>query len=188
MIVSPTIPPQARLTFERTCSAVKQALGPAANCADIMGLLEQESGFNDAAVSKAGARGFAQFTADTAELMARKYPSLRPPNPHNRDWSEKALGLLVAELRDGFKGVAASQCSLWLLITSAYNGGPSILRKERLMCAADLKCNESLWFDNIELKKSRAQWAWDENRDYVFKVFWRAQKYASAGMGTSACH
>lgn len=188
MVVPSTIPPQARLTFERTCAAVKVALGPAANCADIMGLLEQESGFRDNAVSSAGARGFAQFTDGTAELMARKYPALRPPNPHSRDWSEKALGLLVMELRDSFKGMAASPCTLWLLIASAYNGGPTILRKERLLCDVDLKCDESLWFNNIELKKARAQWAWDENRDYVFKLFWRAQKYAAAGLGTSACH
>ena len=188
MVAPATISAQAKLSFTRTCVALTQTLGPTANCADAMGLLEQESGFNDAAVSSAGARGVAQFTKDTAELMARKYPTLRPPDPHNRVWAEKALGLLLAELMDQFRGVAASPCTLWLLVTSAYNGGPGLLRKERLQCAVDLQCNESLWFGNIETKIARAKWAWDENRDYVFKVFWRAKKYATAGMGTSLCH
>ena len=153
-----------------------------------MGLLEQESGFRDDLVSSAGAKGRAQFTDATAELMARKYPTLRPPNPYSWDWSRKALGLLLAELRTSATGRGDSPCSEWLFMASMYNGGPTMFFRERDLCKMDESCNSRRWFTFVEEKRVRAVWAFKENRDYVWKVFLRGAKYAADGLGTSTCH
>lgn len=163
--------------------------GPNPPCANVLALVETESRFNPEALSNKGAAGPGQFIAATAAGMCRNYPNeLCPPRPNDWDWSAKAIARHLKESMDRLASSTASECSAGLMSLSEYNGGPAALGRERALCQVDGGCDTTRWFLNVELQKSRADWAYKENRDYVFRVFQRSEKYVNAGMGRSWCH
>lgn len=180
---------KARLYAPLLCKHAASVFGPNPPCASVLGLVEQESAFNAEALSRVGAKGPGQFMPVTAEAMCRNYPTvLCPAKPNDWEWSAKAISYLLKESMDRLASNTASDCSAGLMSYSEYNGGPTALARERALCQVDAECDTKRWFDHVETHKSRAQWAFDENRDYVLKVFQRSVKYANAGMGRAWCH
>lgn len=170
------------------CRHLASVFGPNPPCATVLGLVEQESAFNADALSRVGARGPGQFMPKTAADMCKSYPNvLCPAKPNDWEWSAKAIAYLLKESMDRLDGVSASECSAGLMSLSEYNGGPTALARERALCQVAVGCDSKMWFFNVELQKSRADWAFEENRDYVLKVYTRSQKYANAGMGRAWC-
>ena len=171
------------------CKHLASVFGPNPPCADVLALVETESAFNAEAMSRVGAKGPGQFMPTTAKGMCRNYPTkLCPPKPNDWGWSALAIAYHLKESMDRLTDNTASECSAGLMSLSEYNGGPVALGRERALCQVDSGCDSTRWFLNVELEKSRADWAFKENRDYVFRVFQRSQKYMLAGMGRSWCH
>ena len=121
-----------------------------------------------------------QFIDSTAEAMARIYPDLRPPKPMEPKWCIRARDrLLMENYRRYEKG--RSECSTWLLSFLGYNGSPAALDREIALCRTDPDCDPTRYFYNIELKRSRVEWAWKENRQYPISILTRQPLYATWG-------
>ena len=182
------IHPKARLMGPVLCKHIGEVFGPNPPCATALGLVETESAFDAGALSTAGAMGPGQFMPATARALAKKYPKqLGDMKPNDWVWTGKAIAILWKELMTSYLPTSASECSAALFTMSGYNGGPVALARERAMCQVAGGCDAGQWYSNVELQKSRAEWAFKENRDYVSKVITRGFKYANANMGRAFC-
>lgn len=134
-----------------------------------------ESAYRDA-TSRAGAQGFAQFMPATARLMAKRYPELRPANPRDPGWALRAQALHMRDLVALYP-TAATKCDRFAFALSAYNGGPLALARERAAAR-----DTAIWFNNVELQRSRTVLNWNENRGYVRRILFQVEpRYTRAG-------
>ncbi len=87
---------------------------------------------------------------------------------------------LDPHVRDGFRRTlaAATERDRLAFTLSAYNGGESGVRQDRLLCRNTRGCDPAAWFDNVELYslKSRkpnpgyGSSAFKINREYIHLV------------------
>lgn len=122
-----------------------------------------------------------------AELRAQ-YASLRGWSDDKR-FDPKYQLLALVEMDHGiYRRVldVASATDQLAFTLSAYNGGESGVRQDRLLCANMVGCDQTRWFNNVErysLKTRKpnpgyGQSAFDINRGYVTNViFVRRPKY-----------
>jgi len=133
--------------------------------------IHQESSWNYLAKSQY-ASGLSQFTWKTAEWIIDIYPELEKANVFNPIWSIRAM-LLYNQWLDA-RISSADQCEQWAMVLSSYNGGLNWLKKDKLLSKAN-GANPSIWWNNVELYSSRANWAMLENRDYPRKIIFQHQ-------------
>ena len=142
--------------------------------------LDQESACQRGAISSAGARGLAQMMPATANLLARRYPELRPVDVHDPNWSIRAQLYLMRDLLDQYDG-ARSECDQWQFAWAAYNGGERALMAEQALAPDRLK-----WMNSVQPQRKRSQANWNENRGYVRAIPIRERRMIAAGVNGSA--
>lgn len=117
---------------------------------------------------------------NTQQELRRQYASLRGWTDDKKFDSQYQL-LAVVEMDHGiFRRVlnAADDRQRLAMTASAYNGGESGLRQDRLLCSNKPGCDARYWFDNVELYSLKTrrvnpgygQSAYDINRGYVRNV------------------
>lgn len=125
--------------------------------------IHQESAWQPRARS-AYAAGLAQFTPDTADWMARRYPELGGADVYNPQWAMRALLRYDHWLYQQLDG--ADDCEHWAFVLSAYNGGLGWVQRDRRK-AGQLGLQPRRWFGSVEtVNAGRAGWAFKENRSY----------------------
>ena len=72
------------------------------------------------------------------------------------------------------------------MILSSYNGGLGWLKKDIKLASSKGK-NPELWWNNVELHSSRADWAIKENRSYPKKILFDHQSSYSTWGRSIAC-
>ncbi|GAA0721418.1 lytic transglycosylase domain-containing protein [Dokdonella soli] len=136
--------------------------------------IHQESGCHAAIVSRSGAEGLAQFMPDTAQDMARLYPTeLGPADPTNPRWAIAAQARYMRDLMRDHAG--RTECDTWAFGLAAYNGGSGWVDRDIAVCrrkpingATCACCVADRWFGNVELSPDlrRSPSARAENRGY----------------------
>lgn len=149
--------------------------------------VEAESAWIDGQVSSARARGLCQFIEPTALGIEKQNPGLGALGRYSPAWCARAQAYLMRDLFTAF-GYKRTPCSGWLISLAGYNGSPSTLRKEILMCDATPGCDSNRWFEHIATQRARAWVHWNESRAYVMRIFSRETDYVAAGWGASVCH
>lgn len=168
--------PAASYRYRRAIElAGVRAFGLGAPVALLAAQIRAESAYSATATSHAGAQGMAQFMPDTARSMARLYPELRPANPRDPAWAFRAQALHMRDLVAAYPG-AATECDRYALALSAYNGGPRALDRERALAS-----DPSIWFDGVEVQRSRTRANWNENRTYVRYILIEQEPRFAAG-------
>lgn len=179
------VPPEARAWKRQYLGAARQVWGldlPAWQAAQV----GQESGWRDGLTSSAGARGLCQFIPATAAGVERQYAGLESWGRYSPRWCFYAQSLLMRELFHDYRP-DRDECSAIAFAGSAYNGGPTMLRREIALCVTDPICDHEHWSENVETKNARAGWAWRENRSYVHRITVREPVYAASGWGRAYC-
>ena len=151
------------------------------------GQIHQESAWRPD-VSSPYADGLTQFTPDTAKWIAELYPDLGTADAFNPKWAIRAMLRYNKHLYSLFKDVT-SECDRWAFVLSSYNGGYGWIKRDRRIAISNGK-DPTKWWDNVELYSSRAEWAFEENRDYPRKIIYiRQELYLqdSRWPGTKIC-
>lgn len=169
--------------------AVQSVYGLDGPVARIAALVQVESNWDPQAES-IYAQGLTQFTPRTAEWMAELYPELRPADPWSAQWSLLAASYYTKRILSGihpFKNPIAA-CDLWAFDLSAYNGGPTWLKRDRLLTQSKGD-DPDVWFGQTEKHSNRAHWAFEENRAYPGKILlhWEPRYLAAGWPGSVAC-
>ncbi|MEE9250984.1 MAG: lytic transglycosylase domain-containing protein, partial [Alphaproteobacteria bacterium] len=131
----------------------------------LLALLRQESAFDIAAISDAGARGLMQLLPSTARIVARQLKlgySTRKLTT-DAEYNMTLGAAYLARLLDQFAGS-------YVLALAAYNGGPTRVRRW-LRANGDPRRADVDVIDWIELIP------FDETRDYVQRVLENLQVY-----------
>ena len=174
--------PERAYTYQRYAFAVwRDTFGTDAPVATLAAQIHQESAWRHDAQSPY-AHGLAQFTPPTAEDMARWYPELRPADTGDPRWALRAQAYYMARLADG----GADEPADWAFRLSAYNGGLGWTRRDRRQCSETTGCNPERWACHAARTPDprRADWAIEENRDYVRRILTRhGKRYERAGWG-----
>ena len=140
--------------------------------------IHQESSWNHLAKSKY-AEGLSQFTGSTAEWIIKIFPELEDANVYNPIWSIRAMLLYDTWLNERIS--SSGECNQWAMILSSYNGGLTWLNMDKEITKNNNKDPET-WWNNVENYSSRANWAYQENRDYPKKIIFLHQpKYLNCG-------
>ena len=145
--------------------------------------IQQESSWDYLAKSPY-AEGLTQFTPSTAKWLKELYPELSNGNVYNPIWSIRAMLLFDQWLDKNIK--TKNECNQWAMILSSYNGGLGWLKKDIQLASSKGK-NPELWWNNVELYSSRADWAIKENRNYPRKILLNHQSIYSNWGRVVAC-
>lgn len=173
------IPSHSALYRIKLTREVTSQFGLNAPVARFAAQIHQESGWRPDARSPF-AKGLTQFTPPTAEWIAQVYPALHPPNPWDAEWAIRAQVTYMQHLLRQVQP-AASECDLWAFAMSAYNGGGGWVRRDRRL-AERAGADPDRWFGHVELHTRRADWAREENREYVRRILLRLEDaYVRAG-------
>lgn len=113
------------------------------------------------------AQGMAQFTQATAQWLHNVCPQLGAADPWDPNWSVRAVVCYDAWLHAQVDG--GSACDRWAFTLSAYNGGLGWVTRDQRLAQAQ-GADPLRWFEHVDAYSSRAQWAIEENRNYVRKI------------------
>jgi soluble lytic murein transglycosylase len=137
----------------------------------VLGITRQESSFDPAARSGAGARGMMQLLPATAQIVARRnglgWGSLEDP-----DFNMKVGSAFLGQLVDQFSGS-------YVLAAAAYNAGPNRPTQWTSLCG-DPRSASADPLDFIECIP------FSETRDYVMRVLEATQVYRARLAGGTA--
>lgn len=130
------------------------------------------------------ANGCAQFTPDTAKWASKTFcRDLGNPNTSEPEWAYTCGVRYMLWLH---KRVATyrTECDRWAFALMGYNGGLGNVRKQQAATAKAGKDAGS--FQDVKRFKVRAQWAHDENMDYVERILGsRITKYNENNYGVT---
>jgi hypothetical protein len=149
----------------------------------------QESGWREGLTSSAKARGQCQAIEPTAIALNKQVPGLSSLPMYGPHWCAVAQAALMKELYGRFRMAGRGECDQLKFALSAYNGGLVMLSREIAECVRDGvdNCDPTQWSEHVEYKRSRAGWAFVENRTYVRRIIARESTYATAGWGREWC-
>lgn len=174
--------PERAYQYQRMAmQAWHSEFGLNAPTATLAGQIHQESAWRPSARSPF-AFGLAQFTAPTAEDVARWNRELAPADPGDPRWALRAQAYYMARLLARYPDADEA----WLLALAGYNSGPGWTDRSRAVCRADPCCAPGRWAGHVEhaLDPRHADWAVKENRDYVRRiVIEHGPAYERAGWG-----
>lgn len=154
--------------------------GMDAPVADFAGQFQQESGWDPAARSPAGAQGMAQFMPDTADWISQRFPALHSREPFNPSWAMRALVQYDQWLWQHV--TAADDCQRMAFTLSAYNGGLGWVNRDKTL-AMQRGLDPRVWFDSVStVNAGRSAANWRENRGYPQRILYQnAPRYLSWG-------
>ncbi|EHB3805011.1 transglycosylase SLT domain-containing protein [Salmonella enterica subsp. enterica serovar Bonariensis] len=174
-------PPAAALKYRSdVIRSARVDWGLNAPVADFAAQLHQESGWDPAARSPAGAEGLAQFMPSTADWIAGLMPHLASREPYNPGWAIRAL---VSYDRWLWSRVAVPDgCERMAMTLSAYNGGLGWVNRDRRL-ARTRGLDDVRWFGSVEtVNAGRSAANWRENRHYPQRILRElAPRYLSWG-------
>lgn len=128
--------------------------------------IHQESTWDPNAKSPVGASGLAQFMPSTAKWISSIYPcDLRGNQPLDVKWAIRALVTYDKWLYDRI-----DSDERWPMTLSSYNGGKTWLDRDRQL-TTEKGHNDRFWFGNTEKYSKRSASAFNENRDYVRRIW-----------------
>jgi membrane-bound lytic murein transglycosylase MltF len=132
--------------------------------------IQQESAWDEDAVSPAGAQGLAQFMPSTAEWIAKLYPVDLggKANPLDVRWAIRSMVLYDKFLFDRCE-YACDEDNRWRFTLSAYNGGATWVQRDRNLAVSNGKRSDR-WICNVEHYSNRSMSAFKENRGYVKRI------------------
>ena len=183
----PAVATTYRLAIEREAA---RNFGLDAPTARLAAQIHQESGWRANAAS-AYAQGLTQFTPATAAWLPEVCPAVGAPDPWDPQWSLRAQACYMAWL---YKRVtpyryagSMSECTRWAYAFRAYNGGESMLQRERL-AAQKAGADANNW-RAVEPYRVRAAWAHKENVGYPRRILLVLEPaYLAAGWpGQAVC-
>jgi soluble lytic murein transglycosylase-like protein len=182
---APRIPEYSALYRIKLEREVASVWGVDAPVAGIAAQIHQESRWRADAASPY-AHGLMQFTPATSEWIATVFPECAPVDLLDADWSIRC-GVRYDRMLY-LRAPGKTECDRWAFALSDYNGGAKWrIRDQRL--AKHAGADSSVWFDAVELHRSRGAKFHDENRAYVrriLRVLWHV--YADAGWpGSPVC-
>lgn len=184
------IPPVAvtyRLAVEREAA---RNFGLDAPVARLAAQVHQESGWRADAASPY-AQGLTQFTPATARWLPSVCPAVGAPDPWDPQWSLRAqacyMGWLLERVKPFRHARPMSDCSQWAFALRGYNGGESMLNRERL--TAQRGGADANDWRAVEPYRVRAAWAHKENIGYPRRILLALEPaYLAAGWsGKAAC-
>lgn len=145
--------------------------------------IHQESSWRNAARSS-HAEGLAQFTPATAEWIAGHYPDLGEAMPYSPTWAMRAMLRYNRHIKARVKPWYARhvpECDRWAFALAGYNGGPGWISRDRRL-AESSGLDPDRWWRHVEHCSARADWAFEENRQYVRRILLELEpRYISAG-------
>lgn len=166
------IPPASALYRHRVEQAVARAWGVRGSPSLLAAQLHQESTWRADARSHAGALGIAQFIPSTAAWAGEFWRAeLGDFDPFNPQQAIMAAALYDKHLYDEARRIGLGPytfCSRWAFALRAYNGGPGMLRRERML-AWNNGSNANDWLA-VEPYRARAKWAHKENIGYPRRI------------------
>jgi soluble lytic murein transglycosylase-like protein len=166
-LMSIVIPALAFELTEKVRETVDRVWGPTQEATIFYAQIHQESGWDPKARS-AHALGLAQFTPETAKWIAERYPSeLGACDPFDAEWAIRACVRYDKFLFDRVH--EADGEDKWCFTLSGYNGGLGWVSRD-MRLARENGADPRLWWENVELYSTRADWAIKENRGYVKRI------------------
>ena len=174
------IPPKMKPHQKVITAIARQEQGMDSPIGVYAGLVFQESSGNCNAVSSADAKGCTQFTPETVEWAAARFPALRPANVFNPAWAFRAMikYLDFFDVRVPFP----DDCERMAGSLAAYNGGLTWIKRD-----VEKSGGLDYWFDGVEKYSNRAAWAFRENREYPRKILFEHQPIYRHWGGTTVC-
>lgn len=188
LIALAEVPREANAWRRHLTRSAVSVWGVTAPIAAFAAQIEQESGWNPAAISPAGAQGIAQFMPTTAAWIDDIYPDLGAARPLDPRWAITAMVQYDRWLWDRIEN-AANDCERFAFTLAAYNGGLGWVNKARRR-AADTARDARRWFAVVEtINPGRADWAQTENRRYPQRILHVLEvRYLAAGWRPGICH
>ncbi len=185
------VPDRAQGYQRELTRLAQQEFGLSAPVSLFAAQIHQESSWRTDAESPF-AQGMAQFTPDTAEWIARAYPSLGRAAPFSPAWSMRAMLVYDKHIKERINPVYAPRiapCDHWAMTLSGYNGGPGWVNRDRRL-AEHAGADPDQWWGHVEQYTNRADWAREENRHYPKRILKElAPRYHRAGwQGAAICH
>jgi len=147
------------------------SVGSGAETSLVLGITRQESSFDPAARSGAGARGMMQLMPATAETVARR-AGLGWGSLEDADFNMKVGSVYLGQLVNQFSGS-------YVMATAAYNAGPGRPMQWSSLCG-DPRAGSTDPLDFIECIP------FSETRDYVMRVLEATQVYRARLNGGEA--
>lgn len=158
-----------------------RTFGPNAPIATLAAQIHQESGWNCAAVSWAGAQGCGQFMPKTAAYIATLHPKeCMPANPFNAAWDIRCSQLYLRQQINLSRTLGTTECDAMAFGLRAYNGGLGWVRKDRALAAANGR-NPDNWQAVAPFNAGRRHSAWRENTEYPVRIFRLEPRYSEWG-------
>ena len=182
------VPREANAWRRHLTRSAVSVWGVTAPIAAFAAQIEQESDWNPAAKSTAGAQGMAQFMPTTAAWIDDIYPELGAAKPLDPRWAITALVQYDRWLWERLADTA-NDCERFAFVLAGYNGGLGWVHKARRR-AADATLDARRWFTVVELiNPGRADWAQTENRRYPARILHVLEvRYLAAGWRPGICH
>jgi soluble lytic murein transglycosylase-like protein len=144
--------------------------------------IHQESGWNDQAVSGAGARGLSQFIDSTGRWISSRYSI--PHSPFDPSWALMAQSLYMRDLLLEFDD-ATDPCESYAFALSAYNGGIRWTQKRRALSSVPGACLYATCDINPGILASNQR----ENSEYSRRILLRLEPlYIQNGWGLGRCN
>ncbi len=141
----------------------------------------QESVFDPAAVSPAGARGWGQFMRPTWGDWGPRVGCPEWDQAFDPRCNMQAQREYMSLLRRATICQGRLSNEPWALAYACYNAGLGWIRKERRLCASrvHLGCDPTRWFDNVEHTCVRHDRSCEETRTYNRRI----RQYGAREMG-----
>jgi hypothetical protein len=132
------------------------------------GQIQQESGWQPNAVSKAGARGLTQFMPETEKWLAERYNTeLGDGHALDPRWAIRAQVRYMRYLFETLGG--ETECDALRFALSGYNGGMTWVVRDRLL-AAGKEMNPNRYDEVAPFNSGRSLTNFAENREYPRKI------------------
>lgn len=144
--------------------------------------IHQESRWNEAAVSRVGARGLAQFMPSTARWIQDAYPAELAGDVASADWGMRALVRYNRWLWDRLP--SPDRCERMAFTLAAYNGGLGWVNKRRAASPTPNTCLFAACDINPGVHPANQR----ENEQYPRRILLTIEPmYHAAGWGPGSC-
>lgn len=175
--------PRAAAAYQREyVRIVRSEWGLNAPVATLAAQIHAESGWDCRAVSRAGARGCAQFMPATARWIGTVDRRLANEDLYSPAWAFRAQAVYMRWLHERVK--ADSPCDRMGFALSAYNGGLGHVYRRQKLSARPGRCFEATCAINPGIAAS----AQAENEAYPRRILGKLEpKYVRSGWGEGAC-
>ena len=175
------IPSNAVLLHSDMTKSAWRVFGPSAPLPFLAAQIHQESSWRTDAISRANAKGLAQFTPGTAEDMARLHPEeCAPANPFSPKWAFTCRDRYMYKLKGLVSNEHTNNCTDWALAARSYNGGYGWIKKDRAMAKANSQDPDN-WQVLEFYNAGRSTANFHENIEYPVRIYKLQDRYSDWG-------